>query len=181
MANPDNFIESEFDTGLRFTLTLHNYTDSFNAIYSELGGSAGKFVYTKWKKTKDDDKYEYYYLKSGKITLIATVEKESLCLVNVGCGVNTEVFKNNKQRVLKVSAVCALSAGGYVADDLSFFTALFNETRAYEEHSLWFNNSIYKYDKSEKTDTVLFRVIPATAAKRDEWGIKDFRDYEPSS
>ena len=178
VGNPDNYTESDCDTGMRFTLTLHNYTDNFNAVYNELGGNGEKFSYTKWKKTKkDDEKYEYFYLKSGNIVLTATVEKESLCLVNVGCGVSADIYgknKKNRERVLRVSAICAIASGGYTADDLDFFSALFEKTEEDEEHSFWFNNSIYIYSESERDKTVLFRVMPATEGKRDEWHISDF-------
>ncbi len=183
----ENFVESDTESGMSYKMTLDQYTSEFNSMYISLGGSLGDYSYNKWKKTKtdsqNDGEYDYYYLDSGEITLTASVERDSLYLSNVGCGVETKFFnesENNQQKVMTICGIIAAVAGGYEVEDVPFFGNLYVDTFESEEHCFWYGNSIYLYDngKSEDGDgTMLFRTMPASASIEEEWDLQDYKEY----
>lgn len=183
----ENFVESDSATGMRYQMTLDQYTSAFNSMYTSLGGSLSDYSYNKWKKTKGEDQsgeeHDYYYLDSGEITLTASVEKESLYLTNVGCGMRTKFFnasENNQQKVMTVCGIIAAVAGGYEIDDVPFFGNLYVDTLESEEHCFWYGNSIYLFDNGENSDgdeTMLFRTMPASASIESEWDLQDYKSY----
>ena len=176
----DNFTEFNSETGLRMNMTLNTFTTAFNEMNTELGGK--DFPYKKWKKKGKSSQngldYVYYYLKKGSITLTATVEKESLYLINIGCGSSAEYYTEktkNKNKLLKLSAIMAAVAGGYEAQHVPFFTNVFTAAIEQKDRCLWYNNWIYLYEKTKKTR--LFRVMPATSETAVEWNIENYESY----
>lgn len=183
----ENFVESDNATGMRYKMTLDMYTSAFNSMYTSLGGNLSDYEYSKWKKTDGEDqsgeKHEYYYLDSGDITLTASVEKETLYLTNVGCGVTAKFFyesENNQQKVMTVCGILAAVAGGYEIDDVPFFGNLYVDTLESEDRCFWYGNSIYLFDsgKSKNGDeTMLFRTMPASASIEAEWDLQDYKSF----
>lgn len=183
----ENFVESDGATGMSYQMTLDQFTSAFNSMYTSLGGSLSDYEYNKWKKTNGEDQsgeeHKFYYLDSGDITLTASVEKESLYLTNVGCGVKSGYFyasENNQQKVMTVCGIIAAVAGGYEIDDVPFFGNLYVDTLESEEHCFWYNNSIYLLDNGESKNgekTMLFRTMPASASIEAEWDLQDYKSY----
>lgn len=184
----ENFVESKTETGLLYNMTLDKYTAEFNKMYLCLGGRESEFPYKKWKLLKKETQnngmtYGYYALDSGNITLTATVDNESLYIVNLGCGTTADKFnrsKNFQQKVMTVCGTVAAVAGGYKADDVKFFGNLFVDTLESADHCFWYKDSIYLYsgekDISGKT-SMLFRTIPATSDIEAEWNLVDYKEY----
>ncbi len=183
----ENFVETDTGTGMRYKMTLDQYTTAFNTMYTSLGGSLKDYPYKKWKKMysglSKGVKYDYYYLDSGKITLTATVEQKSLYLANVGCGVTKSDFvksKDTEQNVMTVCGIMAAVAGGYTSDAVIFFGNLYVDTINSEEHCFAYGNSVYLYDinkSSNGTKTMLFRTMPAAGNIKSDWNITDYKTY----
>lgn len=174
--------EFESETGMCLNMTLDQFTTAFNDMYLRLGGKLGDFPYKKWKKrsetTQNGLDYIYYYMKSGDITLTATVERNTLYIINLGCGVSVEYFgasKNGKQRVLTISGIMAAVAGGYKSDYVNFFDNLFVDAVERDDGCFWYNNWIYLYEETKQTR--LFRIMPATSDIAAEWNIEDYKNY----
>lgn len=184
----DNILEGKTETGLVYNMNLDKFTTEFNSMYLRLGGKEGEFSYKKWKLVRKEKQtnglnYRYYSLDSGQMVLTATVDDESLRIVNLGCGITAKFFnsaENLRQKVMTVCGTIAAVAGGYGEDDVVFFGNLFVDTIEEEEHCFWYNNSIYLYsgenDSSGET-TMLFRTIPAKKSIEAEWNLKDYKEY----
>lgn len=185
----DNFIDNDNETGMTYKFTLDKFTTEFNTMYSQLGGDYKDFPYKNWSKRAREKQsngkfYNYLYLTSKYVVLTATEEAETRRLVNVGCGITEKKLKSNKKIKNKVMTICgvmAAAAGGYNIDSVKFFGNLFNDTISFKDHSLWYEDSIYVYDKetaSDGTKTILFRTMPALPNIKDDWKLQDYREYK---
>lgn len=187
----ENFTESENSTGMRYDMTLWDYTTAFNLMYSDLGGGATEGIsFSDWvlmeENQKDDNgvKYNYYYYNNGHIVLTATVETESEQVMNLGCGTTVERFRessSNQQEVLTICGIMAAVSGGYESDAVTFFDNLFVDTINSQDNSFWYNDSIYllstEKGKDNKESTMLFRTMPASEEIRNKWNIQDYVSY----
>lgn len=187
----ENFTESENSTGMRYDMTLWDYTTAFNLMYSDLGGGATEGIsFSDWvlmeENQKDDNgvKYNYYYYNNGHIVLTATVETESEQVMNLGCGTTVERFtksSSNQQEVLTICGIMAAVSGGYESDAVTFFDNLFVDTINSQDNSFWYNDSIYllstEKGKDNKESTMLFRTMPASEEIRNKWNIQDYVSY----
>ncbi|MGN0487898.1 MAG: hypothetical protein ACI4HO_01400 [Ruminococcus sp.] len=187
----ENFTESENSTGMRYDMTLWDYTTAFNLMYSDLGGGATEGIsFSDWvlmeENQKDDNgvKYNYYYYNNGHIVLTATVETESEQVMNLGCGTTVERFtesSSNQQEVLTICGIMAAVSGGYESDAVTFFDNLFVDTINSEDNCFWYNDSIYllstEKGKDNKESTMLFRTMPASEEIRNKWNIQDYVSY----
>lgn len=185
------FTESENSTGMRYDMTLWDYTTAFNLMYSDLGGGATEGIsFSDWvlmeENQKDDNgvKYNYYYYNNGHIVLTATVETESEQVMNLGCGTTVERFtesSSNQQEVLTICGIMAAVSGGYESDAVTFFDNLFVDTINSEDNCFWYNDSIYllstEKGKDNKESTMLFRTMPASEEIRNKWNIQDYVSY----
>lgn len=187
----NTFIESENSTGMRYSMTLWDYTTAFNLMYSDLGGGNTEGIsFSEWtliEENKKDDNgvnYNYYYYNNGKIVLTATVETETEQVMNLGCGTTVDLFtesSSNQQETMTLCGIMAAVAGGYESDAVTFFDNLFVDTINSEDNCFWYNNSIYLLSTEEgnnkKESTMLFRTMPATDRIRDKWNIQDYISY----
>lgn len=187
-AQNAGFAESKSETGLCFNLTLDQYTTAFNSIYLAIGGKENEFPYKKWKllRSKKQDNgltYSYYSLDSGEMVLTATVDADSLQIINLGCGVTAKRFNKSedfRQKVMTVCGTMAAAAGGYTEDDVVFFENLFIDTIDAEDNSFFYESCLFVYSGQKEQNgetTMLFRVIPADSEVVKEWNVADYKSY----
>ncbi len=181
-------VENDNATGKIYNFTLSKYTTAFNTMYEKLGGDHKDFPYKNWKKQNSETQsngktYNFYYLKGKAIVLTATEEEESKNIVNVGCGTTVKNFNSSdtgKVRFMTICGIMASAAGGYSSNDVNFFTNLFTDTISADEHSFWYDGSIYLYEKEDtddKNSTVLFRTLPASVSIEEEWNLQDYKKF----
>ncbi len=186
-----NFTESKNSTGIRYDMTLWDYTTAFNLMYSDLGGGdTMEISFSDWvlmEENQEDNtgvEYDYYYFNNEKIVLTATVEKESEQVMNLGCGTTVERFTKSpiaQQETLTICGIMAAVSGGYESDAVTFFDNLFVDTVNSQDNCFWYNDSIYllstEKGKNNKESTMLFRTMPASEEIRDKWNIQDYVSY----
>jgi acylphosphatase len=187
----DNYEESENSTGLRYNMTLWDYTTSFNLMYSDLGGGNVQGVsFSDWVLMKENQKdengitYNYYYYNNGKVVLTATVETESEKVMNLGCGTTVARFTDSasaQQETMTLCGIMAAVAGGYESEAVTFFDNLFVDTINKDDNCFWYNNSVYMLStedgKDDEESTMLFRTMPVSESIRDKWNLQDYQTY----
>lgn len=184
----NKFTENDNATGMIYNFTLDKYTTELNTMYEKLGGDYKEFPFKKWKKQSSENQsngklYNFYYLKSKYVTLTATEEDESRCLVNLGCGITVKRFnadENTKSRVMTICGIMAAVSGGYTSDEVNFFGNLFADTISAKDNSFWYEDCIYLYEKQNASNgesTILFRTMPAEKNIKSEWNLIDYKDY----
>ena len=189
--------ESDNVNGMRFTMTLNEFTQKYNEIMQKTGGK-DYLNKSKWAKTGDTQKdsngvnYDCYYYDSEKINFTATVETNSGKLMNVGCGTTMALFVSQENNqifsdvVLRKSAIMAIAVCGFPASSLDVIQDIFYRTTFENTDSLWYQGNIFSLSmKEDKADsqksTMLFRVFPVTDDLRKEWNIEDYETYIQSA
>ncbi|MCD8026550.1 MAG: hypothetical protein LUF33_06400 [Clostridiales bacterium] len=194
--NDDALEESGNVNGMRFALTLEEFTDEYNEIIEKIGG---EYLETdKWTVTGEPDsdtngvELEYYYYDCEKYNFTATVEAESEKLVNVGCGTAMSVFvsqnedENYSDVILERCAAMAAAACGFPSSSIEALQDIFYRTTFEDAQSLWYQGCIYSLStdedsKNSDNSTMLFRVFPVTEEKKQDWNIMDYETYIASA
>lgn len=194
-AKNENAVEeSENVNGMRFTLTLEQFTEKYNEIARKTDGVLA-FDGHKWK-TKGDIKhdsngveYQYYYFDDSETNLTATVEKESGKLLNVGCGTTMSNFvaqdgsTNNSDAILKKAAVMATAVCQFPTESLDVIQDIFYRTTFENNNSLWYQGFIFSLSTQENSkdsekSVMLLRVFPVKDEKKDDWQIPDYESQK---
>lgn len=178
---------------MRYTMNLDEFTDKYNAIMKESGGT--EFINaSRWKKTGETEtdtngvEFNYYYYNASNLNFTATVEKETNKIMNIGCGTAMSVFishdagKEDENMVLRKSAIMAAAISDYSIDELDLLENIFSVITFDEIDSLWYKGSIFnlstdKDKENSENNIMLFRVFPTTDKQRIEWNIKDYDTY----
>lgn len=182
---------SENVNGVRFNLSLHGFTQKYNAI---IKGKQGAILLkdAKWKKAGDaatddnDVKIQYWYYDDENVSFTATEELASGKLVNIGVGTTMSKFmgmtddENNSDRILEQAAWMAEAACGFAPESESVLQDIFYRTTTENNDTLWYCGYVFhlstKEDKADfKSNIMQFRVFPITEALRDEWKLEEYK------
>lgn len=189
--------KSENVNGMRYTMTLKEFTKKYNEIMQNTGGK-DYLNKSKWIKTGDTQKdsngvsYDCYYYDSEKINFTATVETNSEKLMNVGCGTTMTLFVSQEDNqafsdvVLRKSAIMAAAVCGFPASSLDVLQDIFYRTTYEGTESLWYQGNIFSLSTNEdrsdsQKSTMLFRVFPVTDELQKEWNVVDYETYIQSA
>lgn len=182
--------ESPNVNGMRFCMTLTEFTDRYNAEKSHL---QEKDVLTLNQWVKDDNTeldnnsvhVQYWHHDDQDVSFTATVEARSEKIMNLGCGTAVSNYRGktegavNSDPVLKKAALMAQVVCGFSSDSREILEDIFDRTVTEPDNSLWykgfvFNFSTMKDKKDETKDIMLFRVFPITEALKQEWNLKEY-------
>ncbi len=185
--------ESTNVNGMRYNLTLEQFSLKYNEMLKEMGNLEminGKGWQKKGEETTDlkGTKIQYYFYDARKINFTATVEVESNKIMNLGLGttmsnfVSIEDDKNYSDIVLMKCAVMAAAAGGYPIDKVNVLQDVFYRTTFEKSNQIWYEGSVYCLSTSEdkgnsERSTMLFRVFPIADDIKSEWKIIDYEEY----
>lgn len=197
-AKNENAVEkSENVNGMRFTLTLSQFTEKFNEIARR---TDGVFVIdnSKWKTKGDvitDTKgveIQYYFYDDSNTNFTATVEAKSEKIMNIGCGTTMANFvaqdenSNNSDTILKKSAIMAAAVCQFPSDSLDVLQDIFYRTTFDTNNTFWYQGFVFTLSTQEnKSDSeksvMLLRVFPITEELKDEWNVTDYESYAASA
>lgn len=190
VQNAGSVEESDNVNGMRFTLTLSDFTQRYNEIKTKLGQT--DFIsFDGWLKNgeqKTDEKgvaIQYYYYNTDKTNLTATVETESGKLLNIGVGTTISSFmaqegdSGSSNRVLEQAAITAEAACGFPTGNEEFLENIFYRITTDSRDSFWYRGFVFSLSTQEnKTDSkssiMLFRVFPISDTLKEEWGIDEY-------
>lgn len=179
--------------GMRYTITLDEFTEKYNEIIEKTGNSE-YLNKENWQKAGEPEqdlngvKYQNYYYNANKFNFTAAVETESKKLINVGCGTTMSIFvlhENNESFsniILKKSAIMAAAVCGFPTNSLDILQDIFYRTTFENKESLWYEGNIFSLSMNEdKNDseksTMLFRVFPVADYLLEKWNIPDYLSY----
>ena len=182
--------ESPNVNGMRFNLTLYDFTSRYNTE-KRLVGDTDLIIMGNWREnggvTTDNNgvKMQYYYYDDYKVNITATIEADSEKLVNVGCGTTMSYFmsqdgeQNNSEKVLQKAALMALAACGYENDKIDVLQDIFYKISTEADDSLYYDGFVFslstKEDKSNsKNSIMLFRVFPISDDLKSEWKLTEY-------
>lgn len=177
--------------GRRFTVTLHEFTERYNAA-KRLVLDNDLIMEGNWRKMGDPEtdnkgvEYQYYYYDDYNVNITATVETESEKLMNIGVGTTMSHFmaeesgENNSDEVLRKAALMADAAGYFGSDKIDTLQDIFYQIATGSEDSLWYEGFVFslstKENKSDsKNGIMLFRIFPITEDLRKEWKLTDYK------
>lgn len=186
--------KSEIDTGLRYTFNLKEFTEMFNQMGKDIGNSEDLLDYSVWEELSDDVqegtgvKLKSYIYNSSLVALMAITEAESGKITSIGIGTTVAKFLDNEDNAMGMSiylsAIMAVTVGGYNEEDTEFFYDLFYNT-IYDKPSYWYNNSVYlrKVDEQEndttgENSTIMFFVSPAADNILADWELTDYASVD---
>lgn len=186
--------KSENVNGMRFTLTLEEFSEKFNKIKRSLGESDLINV-DDWKLNGDPSADEnhvalrYYYYNSDSYNLTATVEDESKMLVNVGLGTTISSFMSDEgnaetsNKTLENAAIMAEAACQFPIGSESFLQNVFYRIATDSVDSVWYQGFVFSLSTQEsKTDSkssiMLFRVFPVSDELKDEWELEEYGNFQ---
>lgn len=184
--------ESPNVNGMRFNLTLTEFTDRYNAEKSRM---KQKDVLTLNRWIKDDNSeldnnsvhVQYWHHDDRDASFTASVEARSEKIMNIGCGTTVSNYQGktegaaNSDPVLEKAALMAQIACGFSPDTRETLADIFDRTVTEPDNSLWYKGFVFNFstmkDKLDKTkDIMLFRVFPITEALKQEWSLKEYRE-----
>lgn len=193
-VNEEIVEESPNVNGMRYNLTLTQFTDRYNAEKSRL---KEKDVLTLNSWVKDDNTeldnnsvhVQYWHHDDQNVSFTATVEARSEKIMNIGCGTAVNNYQGktegavNSDPVLKKAALMAQVACGFPSDSRETLADIFDRTVTEPDNSLWykgfvFNFSTMKDKKDETKDIMLFRVFPVTNELKQEWSLKEYTNTQ---
>ncbi len=193
-AKNENAVEeSDNVNGMRFTLSLSEFTDKYNEIARQTDG-VWAIDKSKWKVNGDETtdsngvKIRYYYYDESNCSLTATVEADTGKLLNAGLGTTMANFveqtdtTDNSDLILKKCAVIATAACQFPTESLDVMQDIFYRTTFETNNSFWYQGFIFtlstQEDSSDSQKSVmLLRVFPVKDELKDEWNITDYDEY----
>ena len=197
-AKNENAVEeSDNVNGMRFTLTLSEFTEKYNEIARRTDGIIA-INKEKWKvngEAKTDTngvEIRYYYYDETDTNFTATVEVQTGKIMNIGCGTTMSNFvaqdenSNNSDKILKKSAIMAAAVCQFPTDSLDVLQDIFYRTTFESSSSFWYQGFIFTLSTQEnKSDSeksvMLLRVFPVKDELKDEWKVTDYEAYAASA
>lgn len=197
-AKNENAVEESPNVnGMRFTLTLSQFTEKYNKIAQRTDGIL-LIDRSKWKPkgdVKSDTngvEIQYYYYDDSNVNFTATVETDSGKIMNIGCGTTMANFvaqdenSSNSDAILLKSAVMAAAVCQFPIESLDVLQDIFYRTTFETSNSFWYQGFIFSLSTQEnKADSeksvMLLRVFPVTNELKDEWQITDYEVYAASA
>lgn len=187
----DTIEASENVNGKRFTITLHEFTERYNAAKRRVKDT-DLINEGKWRVMGDPQtdnngiEVQYYYYDDHNVNLTATVETESGKLMNIGVGTTMSHFmaeesgENNSDDVLRKAAFMADAACGLGSDKIDTFQDIFYQIATGQEDSMWYEGFVFSLStKDNKSDSkngiMLFRVFPITNDLKKEWNLSEYK------
>lgn len=185
--------ESNNVNGMRFTLSLSQFTEKYNEIARQTDG-VWAIDKSKWRvngeETTDSNgvKIRYYYYDETDTSFTATVEADTGKLLNIGCGTTMANFveqtdgTDNSDIILKKCAVMATAACQFPTESLDVMQDIFYRTTFETNNSFWYQGFIFtlstQEDSSDSEKSVmLLRVFPVKDELKDEWNVTNYEEY----
>ncbi len=182
--------ESTNVNGMRFCLTLAQFTEKYNQIKAQLG-ETDLLNFDNWQKNGDETtdenhtKIQYYYYNESDTNFTATVEVDSNKLLNVGCGTTTSRFMEQEgefdqsNKTLEKTAIMAEAVCQFPIGSEEFLKNVFSQTTTNSSGSVWYQGFVFslstKADKSDsKNNIMLFRVFPVADELQAEWKLDEY-------
>lgn len=176
--------------GMRFTMTIDDFTDSYNEFKREKG-EQDLISKDKWKQkdgvARDNNGVEikYFYYDDDEVNFTATVEADSGKLLNIGCGTTMSTFMsqdengNNSDRILYKAAVMAKTVCRFPTGSEGVMQDIFYRITTENIDSMWYQGFIFSLstqeDKSDpKSNVMLFRVFPISETLKEEWNPQEY-------
>ncbi|MGN0490969.1 hypothetical protein [Ruminococcus sp.] len=196
-AKNENAVEeSDNVNGMRFTLTLAEFTEKYNEIARRTDGILA-INKEKWKVNGDVKtdtngvEIRYYYYDETDTNFTATVEVQTGKILNIGCGTTMSNFvaqdenSSNSDKILKKSAIMAAAVCQFPTDSLDVLQDIFYRTTFDSSSSFWYQGFIFTLSTQEnKSDSeksvMLLRVFPVKDELKDEWKVTDYEAYAAS-
>lgn len=183
--------ESNNVNGKRFSFTLYEFTERYNAAKRQLGDT-DLIIAGNWRENGEPQtdnngiKIRYYYYDDYNVNITATVEVESEKLMNIGCGTTMSNFmaqesgENNSDAVLRKAALMAEAACCLGEDELDNLQDIFYQITTGSENMLWYQGFVFSLSTQEdknnsKNSIMLFRVFPVTPSLKDEWKVTEYK------
>ena len=196
-AKNENAVEeSDNVNGMRFTLTLPEFTEKYNEIARRTDGILA-INKEKWKVKGEIDtdsngvEIRYYYYNESDTNFTVTVEAQTGKIMNIGCGttmsnfVAQDEYESNSDAILKKSAIMAAAICQFPTDSLDVLQDIFYRTTLDSNSSFWYQGFIFSLSTQEnKSDSeksvMLLRVFPVKDELKDEWKVPDYEAYAAS-
>ncbi len=173
--------------GMRFNMTLREFTERFNAVKKKTDGT-GFLTVNNWEMTgavKTDAngvKIDYWHYDEQDTSYTASVETATMKMVNIGCGTVKGNFDKEdvKEELLDKAAFMAQIAGGFSSDSHQILKNIFSKAVEYKG-SLWYKGYVFDFSANEENggeenSTVLFRIFPVTDALKAEWNLTEYQE-----
>lgn len=187
----DSVEESPNVNGMRFSMTLDEFTEKYNT-YKRINGETDLIIAGNWYKnggvTTDNNgvKIQYYYYDDYNVNFTATVEADNNKILNIGLGTTTSNFmaqtdgEENSETILKKAALMAQIVCQFPENSLDMLQNIFYEITIDANDTLWYEGFVFSLstDKKEtdsKKRTMLFRVFPITDELKTEWNIGEYQ------
>lgn len=188
--------KSDNVNGMRFTLTLPEFTEKYNEIARRTDGILA-INKEKWKVKGEIDtdsngvEIRYYYYNESDTNFTVTVEAQTGKIMNIGCGttmsnfVAQDEYASNSDAILKKSAIMAAAICQFPTDSLDVLQDIFYRTTLDSNSSFWYQGFIFSLSTQEnKSDSeksvMLLRVFPVKDELKDEWKVPDYEAYAAS-
>ena len=188
--------KSDNVNGMRFTLTLPEFTEKYNEIARRTDGILA-INKEKWKVKGEIDtdsngvEIRYYYYNESDTNFTVTVEAQTGKIMNIGCGttmsnfVAQDEYASNSDAILKKSAIMAAAICQFPTDSLDVLQDIFYRTTLDSNSSFWYQGFIFSLSTQEnKSDSeksvMLLRVFPVSDELKDEWKVPDYEAYAAS-
>lgn len=171
--------------GMRFNMTLREFTEQYNAAQKKAGNTAFLTV-NNWVMTGESDtdgngvKIDYWHYDEQDASFTASVETATRKIVNIGCGTIQSNFekKDIRDELLDKAALTAQIACGFSADSQAILRQIFSRTAEYKS-SLWYKGYVFDFQEGDETaaqdSVVLFRVFPVTDELKEEWKLTAYQ------
>ncbi len=176
--------------GKRFTLTLEQFSQRYNEISQNLGMTE-LINAQKWVKkdviTHDNNgvEIEYYYYNADNLNFTATVETDSQCIMNIGCGTTMGNFvaqdgeNSNSDVILRKSAIMAEAVCQFPSGSTDVLQDIFYQTTFDNKESLWYQGFVFsmstqKNKQDSQNSVMLLRVFPISDELKEEWKILEY-------
>ncbi len=90
-------------------------------------------------------KYSSYCNRTDDLTFTVAVENESGKVMNVGCGCDSKLLSDDsfRERFVRISAITALTAGGYDPKNRDYFVGIFNDLLDGDDEIVSYGGSLY--------------------------------------
>lgn len=194
--NENSVEQSTNVNGMRFTLTLDEFTEEYNEKIKNVGITE-TMVAGHWQKKGDTQRdtngieIQYYYYDDININFTATVEVLSGKIMNIGCGTTMKYFvarndnQSNSDLILKKCAVMAEAVCQFPSGSTDVLQDIFYRTTIESIDSLWYQGFIFSLSTQEDKSNVennimLFRVFPVSDELKEEWNVEDYEVYSAS-
>ena len=177
--------------GMRFNMTLLQFTKQYNEIKQKRGETEGIINYNNWRKNSEPEMDEnnvpvqYWYYDDTDVSFTATIEINTQKLLNIGCGTTMNRFMSmtddnkNSDIIIGKAALMAQVACGFPVDSEPVLQDIFYRTTTENKDTLWYSGFVFhlstKQDKSDTANnTMLFRVFPITNELKEEWKLDEY-------